>query len=183
MAMVSSTTPRFGPRWPPFFARTLMSSSRISAASCSSCQKLSCFTSAGERMPSSSCAISSEHALACQLDERFSLKDTPETAACLLREASLCYTRGMPDFAAPVERLIDELKHLPGIGQKTAAPGLPSIAGHAGGGPFAGRSHPRCQGKNPLVHRLLQPHRFRSLYLLHRPHTDQGDDLRRGGST
>jgi recombination protein RecR len=32
----------------------------------------------------------------------------------------LCYTRDMPDFAAPVERLIDELKHLPGIGQKTA---------------------------------------------------------------
>src|SRR5262245_9964176 len=28
--------------------------------------------------------------------------------------------RGMPDFAAPVERLIDELRHLPGIGQKTA---------------------------------------------------------------
>jgi recombination protein RecR len=26
----------------------------------------------------------------------------------------------MPDFAAPVERLIDEFKHLPGIGQKTA---------------------------------------------------------------
>jgi len=26
----------------------------------------------------------------------------------------------MPDFAVPVERLIDELKHLPGIGQKTA---------------------------------------------------------------
>jgi recombination protein RecR len=26
----------------------------------------------------------------------------------------------MPDFAAPVERLIDALKHLPGIGQKTA---------------------------------------------------------------
>jgi recombination protein RecR len=26
----------------------------------------------------------------------------------------------MPDFAAPVARLIDELKHLPGIGQKTA---------------------------------------------------------------
>src|SRR5262249_52265168 len=34
--------------------------------------------------------------------------------------APLCYTRNMPDFAAPVERLIDELKHLPGIGQKTA---------------------------------------------------------------
>jgi recombination protein RecR len=26
----------------------------------------------------------------------------------------------MPDFAVPVERLIEELKHLPGIGQKTA---------------------------------------------------------------
>ena len=26
----------------------------------------------------------------------------------------------MPDFAAPIERLIDELRHLPGIGQKTA---------------------------------------------------------------
>jgi len=26
----------------------------------------------------------------------------------------------MPDFAPPVERLIEELKHLPGIGQKTA---------------------------------------------------------------
>ena len=26
----------------------------------------------------------------------------------------------MPDFAAPVERLIDQLKHLPGVGQKTA---------------------------------------------------------------
>jgi recombination protein RecR len=34
--------------------------------------------------------------------------------------ARVCYTVGMPDFAAPVERLIDELKHLPGIGQKTA---------------------------------------------------------------
>jgi recombination protein RecR len=32
----------------------------------------------------------------------------------------VCYTEDMPDFAAPVERLIDELKHLPGIGQKTA---------------------------------------------------------------
>jgi recombination protein RecR len=33
---------------------------------------------------------------------------------------AVCYTFAMPDFAAPVERLIDELKHLPGIGQKTA---------------------------------------------------------------
>jgi recombination protein RecR len=36
------------------------------------------------------------------------------------RRRSLCYTSSMPDFAVPVERLIDELKHLPGIGQKTA---------------------------------------------------------------
>ena len=35
-------------------------------------------------------------------------------------DAGLCYTSCMPDFGAPVERLIDELKHLPGIGQKTA---------------------------------------------------------------
>ena len=26
----------------------------------------------------------------------------------------------MPDFAQPIERLIDQLKHLPGIGAKTA---------------------------------------------------------------
>ncbi|MGH9702682.1 MAG: recombination protein RecR, partial [Candidatus Acidiferrales bacterium] len=26
----------------------------------------------------------------------------------------------MPDYAQPISRLIDELKHLPGIGQKTA---------------------------------------------------------------
>src|ERR1700751_2426845 len=32
----------------------------------------------------------------------------------------LCYTSFMPDFAAPVERLIDQLKHLPGVGPKTA---------------------------------------------------------------
>jgi recombination protein RecR len=32
----------------------------------------------------------------------------------------VCYTRDMADFAAPVEKLIEEFKHLPGIGQKTA---------------------------------------------------------------
>ncbi len=32
----------------------------------------------------------------------------------------LCYTSSMPDYAAPIEKLIEELKHLPGIGQKTA---------------------------------------------------------------
>jgi recombination protein RecR len=41
-------------------------------------------------------------------------------SAGLRENAPLCYTSFMADFAAPVERLIDELKHLPGIGQKTA---------------------------------------------------------------
>jgi recombination protein RecR len=44
----------------------------------------------------------------------------PDLRAGLRGDARLCYTSCMPDFAAPVERLIDELKHLPGIGQKTA---------------------------------------------------------------
>jgi recombination protein RecR len=38
-----------------------------------------------------------------------------------LLAAGACVTQwSMADFAAPVERLIDEFKHLPGIGQKTA---------------------------------------------------------------
>ena len=41
-------------------------------------------------------------------------------ATWFARSAALCYTSRMPDFAAPVERLIEALKHLPGIGQKTA---------------------------------------------------------------
>src|SRR5580704_2993436 len=49
------------------------------------------------------------------------LHETTRFSRTRLRRAErLCYTSGMPDFAAPVERLIDELKHLPGIGQKTA---------------------------------------------------------------
>jgi recombination protein RecR len=36
------------------------------------------------------------------------------------RRSGLCYTSCMADFAVPVERLIDQFKHLPGIGQKTA---------------------------------------------------------------
>lgn len=43
-----------------------------------------------------------------------------ERRGCLRSASWLCYTSRMPDFAAPIERLIDELKHLPGIGQKTA---------------------------------------------------------------
>src|SRR5260370_7531731 len=48
------------------------------------------------------------------------LYHVPRSLARLRYCARLCYTCCMPDFAAPVERLIDELKHLPGIGQKTA---------------------------------------------------------------
>src|SRR6266446_322481 len=51
--MVSSTTPRFGPRCPPVCESTLISSSRTSCASCGRLSSGSAFTSSGERMPSS----------------------------------------------------------------------------------------------------------------------------------
>src|SRR5271165_5800748 len=46
-AMVNSTTPRFGPRWPPFFESLVISSCRISSASCNSWGGVSFFTCAG----------------------------------------------------------------------------------------------------------------------------------------
>src|SRR6266851_6256785 len=52
-AMVNSTTPKFGPRCPPVWERTLISSSRTSCASCGRSCSRSAFTSAGERIPSS----------------------------------------------------------------------------------------------------------------------------------
>src|SRR6266545_6032161 len=52
-AMVSSTTPRFGPRCPPVWERTLISSSRTSCASCGRSCSRSALMSAGERIPSS----------------------------------------------------------------------------------------------------------------------------------
>src|SRR5438132_3923555 len=52
-AMVSSTTPRFGPRCPPVCERILMSSSRTSCASCGRSCSRSALISAGERIPSS----------------------------------------------------------------------------------------------------------------------------------
>src|SRR6266568_8426190 len=52
-AIVSSTTPRFGPRWPPVCESTLISSSRTSCASCGKSCSRSVLISAGERMPSS----------------------------------------------------------------------------------------------------------------------------------
>src|SRR5256885_16766254 len=50
--MVSSTTPRFGPRWPPVCDRTLISSSRTSWASCGRSSSFSALMSAGDRIPS-----------------------------------------------------------------------------------------------------------------------------------
>src|ERR1041385_1389324 len=50
-AMVSSTTPRFGPRWPPVCESTLINSSRTSCASCGRLSSGNAFTSAGERIP------------------------------------------------------------------------------------------------------------------------------------
>src|ERR1043166_1259856 len=52
-AIVSSTTPRFGPRWPPVWERTLINSSRTSCASCGRSCSSSALMSAGERIPSS----------------------------------------------------------------------------------------------------------------------------------
>src|ERR1035441_8798574 len=57
--MVSSTTPRLGPRCPPLLERTVISRSRISAASCSSSGRESFRTRPGESIPSSILAIAS----------------------------------------------------------------------------------------------------------------------------
>src|SRR5882724_1277147 len=56
-ALVSSTTPRFGPRCPPVGERTLISSSRTSCASWGKSCSLSALISAGERIPSSNRAV------------------------------------------------------------------------------------------------------------------------------
>src|SRR5206468_7829702 len=52
-AIVNSTTPRFGPRCPPVWERTLISSSRTSCASCGRSCSRRALMSAGERIPSS----------------------------------------------------------------------------------------------------------------------------------
>src|SRR5438552_4838718 len=51
-AIVNSTTPRFGPRWPPVWERTLISSSRTSCASCGRSCSRRALMSTGERIPS-----------------------------------------------------------------------------------------------------------------------------------
>src|SRR5207244_1253367 len=51
--MVSSTTPRFGPKCPPVCESTRINSSRTSCASCGRSCSRSAFMSAGEWMPSS----------------------------------------------------------------------------------------------------------------------------------
>src|SRR4051794_12178746 len=53
-AMVSSTTPRFGPRWPPVRATELTRCSLISPANAGSCEGGSRLTSAGEEIDDSS---------------------------------------------------------------------------------------------------------------------------------
>src|SRR5215203_4741021 len=70
-AIVSSVTPRFGPRCPPVCERTLISSSRTSCASCGRSCSRSALMSAGERIPSSKrfgpCVVS----LVCGFSEEF----------------------------------------------------------------------------------------------------------------
>ena len=69
--MVSSTTPRFGPRWPPLVERTVISSSRISAASCSRSGMESRRRSSGESIVSSMRCIG---ALVITLRQRLALR-------------------------------------------------------------------------------------------------------------
>src|SRR5207253_841455 len=74
MASVSSTTPRFGPRCPPVFERTEISSSRISSARISSWGTVSVLTSSGEWMVSSSWVMGL-NGWGCNLDDRPKRKD------------------------------------------------------------------------------------------------------------
>src|SRR5215469_15945810 len=69
--MVSSTTPRLGPRWPPVCERTLISSSRTSCASCGRSCSRSALMSAGERIPSSKRFGASIVSVVCRFSEEF----------------------------------------------------------------------------------------------------------------
>src|SRR5215831_14260684 len=70
-AMVSSTTPRLGPRCPPVCERTLISSSRTSCASCGRSCSRSALMSAGERIPSSKRFGASVVWVVCRFSEEF----------------------------------------------------------------------------------------------------------------
>src|SRR5215831_8484445 len=70
-AIVSSTTPRFGPRCPPVCERTLISSSRTSWASCGKSCSRSALMSAGERIPSSKRFGVSVVSVVCGFSEEF----------------------------------------------------------------------------------------------------------------
>src|SRR5213083_640393 len=70
-AMVSSTTPRLGPRCPPVCERTLISSSRTSCASCGRSCSRSALMSAGERIPSSKRFGASVVSVVCGFSEEF----------------------------------------------------------------------------------------------------------------
>src|SRR4029450_1119354 len=70
-AIVSSVTPRFGPRCPPVCERTLISSSRTSCASCGRSCSRSALMSAGERIPSSKRFGASVISVVCRFSEEF----------------------------------------------------------------------------------------------------------------
>src|SRR6516162_10286124 len=69
--MVSSTTPRFGPRCPPVCERTLISSSRTSWASCGRSSSRSALMSAGEWIPSSKRFGVAAVSVVCEFSEEF----------------------------------------------------------------------------------------------------------------
>src|SRR6478672_6783055 len=68
-AIVSSVTPRFGPRCPPVCERTLINSSRTSCASCGRSCSRSALISLGERIPSSKRFAASVVSLGCRFSE------------------------------------------------------------------------------------------------------------------
>src|SRR6187401_3410508 len=68
-AIVSSVTPRFGPRCPPVCERTLISSSRTSCASCGRSCSRSALMSDGEWIPSSKRFGASVISAVCKFSE------------------------------------------------------------------------------------------------------------------
>src|SRR5205823_12033744 len=70
-AIVSSVTPRLGPRCPPVCERTLISSSRTSCASCGKSCSRSPLMSAGELIPSSKRFGASVVSVVCGFSEEF----------------------------------------------------------------------------------------------------------------
>src|SRR5215470_15112687 len=95
--MVSSTTPRLGPRCPPVCERTLINSSRTSCASCGRSCSRSALMSAGERIPSSKRFGAFVVSSACRFSEEFDFVISAfEFGRCFL--GTTCFLRRLEYF-------------------------------------------------------------------------------------